>query len=344
MSRPPQVIGVYGDWGSGKTSFLHSLNLYLAGLGKETTNQELVEFAQGKSTEPSDVYEAYNWREGKAIEEIFNLPGARDGYPVIWFEAWRYQGEDVPVVALLQEIRRQFGPGTRMWESLKKEGRIALESSLLAFESLASAISSIAPAAGFLGKAIGNIRGVAERHEKERFQVPMSSDQIRTQLNQAIKTILDVLRKDQQEPTWFTEIGQDVPCNIAQPRLTIIIDDLDRCEPAMAMRLLEGIKVFLNVERCVFVLGVNPRRLTEHIANLYRSEAKIDGAGFDVYTHAANDYLDKIINVHFTLGLPMSMDGMLERTPDISLRIADEQNGGERKEDVTVEIRKILVK
>ena len=279
--RPPQVVGVFGDWGSGKTSFMRGLEIYLAGAHVRPETAALI----GKQNLTPEEKLQHD-----GLTKILNLPGSSQGYPVVWFEAWLYQAEDVPIVALLHEIRRQFGPGTQFWEALEKGARIALESSLLALEPLAKAISLLAPVAGFFGKALGNVPKVAERVERDRFEVPLSSEQIRVQLNQAIKTILKNLEKPG-------------PTQSAHPRLTIIIDDLDRCEPAMAIRLLEGLKVFLNIEHCVFVLGVNPRRLTEHIANLYRGEAGAEDKGPDKYTLASRDYLDKIIGVHFTLGI-----------------------------------------
>ena len=277
LCRPPQVVGVFGDWGSGKTSFMRSLEVYLAGVDANPTASALRNMPEEKA-------------EFQGLTAITNARGTNPVSSVVWFEAWLYQAEDVPIVALLHEIRRQFGPGTQFWEVLEKSARIALESSLLALEPLAKAISLLAPVAGFFGKALGNVPKVAERVERDRFEVPLSSEQIRVQLNQAIKTILQNL-----EPQGAT--------TRAHPRLTIIIDDLDRCEPAMAIRLLEGLKVFLNIEHCVFVLGVNPRRLTEHIANLYRGEAGAEDKGPDKYTLASRDYLDKIIGVHFTLGI-----------------------------------------
>jgi hypothetical protein len=282
---------VFGDWGSGKTSFMRSLEVYLAGVHASPK-------AVAISNLPAEKVE---------LNGLKTLADARIDspvYPVVWFEAWLYQAEEVPIVALLHEVRRQFGPGTKFWEMLKKDARIALESSLLALEPLAKAISVLAPVAGFFGKALGNVPKVAERVERDRFEVPLSSDQIREQLNEAVRKILGSFNQNSFDPNYFWNLGQPfIPNDVKSPRLTIIIDDLDRCEPAMAIRLLEGLKVFLNIEHCVFVLGVNPRRLTEHIANLYRGEAGAEDKGPDKYTLASRDYLDKIIGVHFTLGI-----------------------------------------
>jgi len=313
VCRPPQVVGVFGDWGSGKTSFMRSLEVYLAGVN-----------AIPKAAAIRDTPEER--AEFNGLAEITKARGENPVSSVVWFEAWLYQAEEVPIVALLHEIRRQFGPGTQFWEMLKKDARIALESSLLALEPLAKAISFLAPVAGFFGSAVGNVPKVAERVERDRFEVPLSSEQIRVQLNQAIKTILKNLGKPGK--------------GNSHPRLTIIIDDLDRCETAMAIRLLEGLKVFLNIEHCVFVLGVNSRRLTEHIANLYRREAGAEDKEPDKYTFAVRDYLDKIIGVHYALGVAGNTSNLIEEhMPSVSIKHGSEDGDGK---DWKADLLKVL--
>ena len=327
--RPPQVVGVFGDWGSGKTSFMRSLQLYLAGVHSRP-DALAITTKQNKSQAEE--------KEFNGIKRILDAENSCKGYPVIWFEAWLYQAEDVPIVALLHEIRRQFSPGSQFWEMLTVGGRTALEASLLMLDPLAKAIEKVAPMASLLMHAVGSVAKASEKVERDRFEVPLSSDQIRVQLNQAVKTILGNFKKESYNPAYFTVRGLDQPEDIPMPRLTIIIDDLDRCEPAMAIRLLEGLKIFLNIEHCVFVLGVNPRRLTDHIANLYRNEAKAAASDGDKYTFAARDYLDKIIGAHFTLGVAGNTSKLIEdHMPTVVLDLAG------TKKPVTEELKQVLL-
>ena len=59
--EPPQVFGVHGDWGLGKTSFLHQVRYHLTGDNPLLLNQQ---------NAPSRL-------------------GTSAGIRAVWFDAWR---------------------------------------------------------------------------------------------------------------------------------------------------------------------------------------------------------------------------------------------------------------
>lgn len=81
-------------------------------------------------------------------------------------------------------------------------------------------------------------------------------------------------------------------------RFVIYIDDLDRLVPEKAVELLEALKVFFNVEKCVFVLAIDYEVVSRGVAAKY---------GFDINNvkelEKGEDFFDKIIQVSYSVPL-----------------------------------------
>jgi HEAT repeat protein len=85
-------------------------------------------------------------------------------------------------------------------------------------------------------------------------------------------------------------------------RLVVFIDDLDRCLPEKTIEILEVIKLFLDVPKCIFVIGVEKEVIEKGIEVRYKSkEQKIPISG--------KDYIEKIIQIPFVLP-PIREDDM----------------------------------
>ncbi len=54
----------------------------------------------------------------------------------------------------------------------------------------------------------------------------------------------------------FEQLSQK--CVLCSGRLVVFVDDLDRCLPEKAVEVLEAVKLFLDVEGFIFVMGVGP--------------------------------------------------------------------------------------
>lgn len=184
---PPQVFGVHGDWGLGKTSFLQQVQWHLTGICPQ--------LSEAAATEPSDP----PFQKGKYRKAI----------RAIWFDAWRYQHEEVPVVALLHEMRAQLS----YWH---RKGGVVIRGALLSFEEVTKKI----------GIQYSTFRQANREWMADNLHVPLPSYTIRKHLREAIDRLIP--RKQAAKPL--------------SPRLAIFIDDIDRCEPAAAFRLLEGLK------------------------------------------------------------------------------------------------------
>jgi len=75
-------------------------------------------------------------------------------------------------------------------------------------------------------------------------------------------------------------------------RVIIFIDDLDRIEPERAVELLEVLKIFLDCEKCIFVLAIDYGVVTRGVKVKY---------GNDFSESKGKSFFDKIIQVPFKM-------------------------------------------
>lgn len=206
-AAPPLVLGVHGDWGSGKTSFM------------------------------------------LRVKEALETGQYQDGIVTVRFEAWRYQNEPAPVVALLQEMRRGFAKSDKLKRRLKKYSETTIRALLNSLSDLAKLVQLES-----LPLSPEKIQLLGEQWEKEHLENQLVVDNLQQNLQEAI----EVLLPDSKKTT---------------PRVVVFIDDLDRCNPEMAYRLLEGLKIYLNLKNCVFVLAMNQQVVVEAIAGVMKKES-----------------------------------------------------------------------
>jgi hypothetical protein len=257
----PLVIGVLGDWGSGKTSVMHLLK---ARLPKGSTRVWFDAWQYGS--------------QGKALWRALLL---------VVVEALR---ERVESAGKEQEIEKLT---TSLYRSAEYEESGDLRVNWKAVVPLAmQAALGFVPGAketlkslfGWLQKD-GNVEELMTLVERER--TTSFRDRV-TSLEQFRNALQDLVK------TYVTGDYKNPP---QENRLYVFVDDLDRCLPEAAVGTLEAIKVFLDIPGCVFILGMDRAVVEQGVRHRYRDFATKEGdPGVD-----PGKYLDKIIQIPFSL-------------------------------------------
>jgi hypothetical protein len=121
----------------------------------------------------------------------------------------------------------------------------------------------------------------------QRQQTRIYREQVRS-LEQFYRHLKQVVQQ------WITSTGR---------RLVVFIDDLDRCLPEQAVGVLEALKVFLDAQGCIFVLGVDRDVIERGIHVRYQEFALASNAETPagVFPIEGRDYLEKIVQIPFEL-------------------------------------------
>ena len=260
----PVTIGVFGDWGSGKSSILKIVKEELTGDSED---------------------------------------GLRDGTLVLNFNGWVFEGYDDAKAALLESIIEKFDKHETIGNKVKDK-TVKLFKSVKWMRLLGLSFKKviIPGAAAYLTGGLSLLPFLVNEFSQfkaEDLGEKLKGDGAEDFLKDIIKknedeevTIVREFRDDFKEMIDKSEIK----------KLVVIIDDLDRCTPDRLIENLEAIKLFLNVEKTAFVIGADPRIVRHAIEHRYKTDSIENADDPDSRNkRIVSDYLEKLIQVPYYL-------------------------------------------
>jgi len=262
----PATIGVYGDWGGGKSSIMQMLR------------------------------DAFEKEAGGESEEAISY----EGVAILYFNGWLFEGYDDAKAALLSSIltalreHKKFGPKLRerAGKLLKQVDYMRVARMLFtgaATGGVAAATGGVGFAALFPALVSGTLAGMKDA----------SPDAIKDGLQKGAETTPNEALSDIRQ---FRAEFAKMLCESDIKTLVVLIDDLDRCSPDRIIENLEAIKLFLNVPNTAFVIGADRRIIRQAVAWRYRDTLKASADGqTDPSERLVDDYLEKLIQIPYRL-------------------------------------------
>ena len=269
-TQTPLTVGVFGAWGSGKTTLMGMIESALREIEKTPDGRRfmLVRFEAWKYYKEDALWRAMLLRVLDALR------------PDVKGEAKLTKSIDTLEQSLYRNVEwKEKGGLTIDWPKLAKAGASGALKMTFAFVPGVSTLTEAVKAAqGAIGKGdvAGDASSIADAFQR---------DMIVHHRNQ--------LSSIEQFQTEFSKLVKN---HFADRRLVIFVDDLDRCLPEKAIEVLEAIKLFLDVEGCVFVLGIDQEVITRGLEARYK-ESIADGQSEKFSTH----YIEKLIQLPFHL-------------------------------------------
>lgn len=240
--KTPFCIGIYGRWGSGKTSFMHLLENRLV---KDDSSPHVV---------PA------------------------------WFNPWRYEKEEHLIIPFLKTVESEITKYLKYKQGLKE--KIVKE-----LQNAAQKLSTVASSILYGFKSDLNL-GLAKLQFDAAKSVDRGEDIEEKQLSIAEKL-----------SSVYYDVVTELKNAVVEKefRIAVFVDDMDRCLPEKAVELLESIKLFLDLEGYLFIIGVDKGVVTKGISYHYRFFEPSKSESDKRQTISPDDYLDKMIQLPFEL-------------------------------------------
>ncbi|MGI4741281.1 MAG: KAP family P-loop NTPase fold protein [Janthinobacterium lividum] len=264
----PVTIGVYGNWGGGKTSVLKMLQ--------------------------RDLDPARHEEGSPAHDQLSRVA-------CLYFNGWLFEGYDDAKAALLSSILVELGSHQRFGPKIQAKALRLIKSvnwmrvARLGLKEVAlpALLATATGGASLLPSVVANLGGLVglgkkskdDKEDKEIKWDELFGDNAKEEGSADVRTF----RED------FAKLISE--CEI--DALVILIDDLDRCSPQRIVDNLEAIKLFLSVDKTAFVIGADPRIVQHAVRTVYgNATGSLETEG---YADWVTEYLEKVIQVPYHL-------------------------------------------
>jgi len=251
ICETPFVIGLHGTWGTGKTSLMKLIRENL-------------------------------------IEHKINTENDNTIFTV-WFDTWQYQTTENIELAFIQKtydayekVYQRKIPSDAKDNSSHEDSNNHLNVEA-AFDKVFNAFKATASKAFISTISNTNLT----------FSIPFIEMGVNVDAEKVIEKIKSVEANESRKTSKkiclirddFEDFILSIKKELEVSRIVFFIDDLDRCSSSNAVKILEYIKNYLNVDDCVYVLGVDKKALEKHLEN--------EG----IPKNEEAEYLDKIIQL-----------------------------------------------
>ncbi|MEB2333819.1 MAG: SUMF1/EgtB/PvdO family nonheme iron enzyme [Anaerolineaceae bacterium] len=260
----PLTIGVFGGWGSGKTSLMEMIKDNLPGTYTK------VWFNAWKYDKEATLWRAFLTAVLNAMKE----KAEEDGAPAEEFDKLQ------SLLYRSMEFEKLGGVKIDLPQLAGQVGKSVVNFSL-SFLPGGDVLKKLSEA--LQSNSADSLNEAADAISRERTKLYVeqisSLEQFQKRFAELVQT--HILEKDS--------------------RLVVFVDDLDRCLPEKAVEVLEAIKLFLDAPGCVFMLGLDQDVIARGIEIKYKELDSKQADGGARFTIEGLSYLEKIIQLPFIL-------------------------------------------
>ena len=281
IERLPFTVGIFGEWGEGKTTMANFLQYHLK-------PARFVSFSAWPFTTSEKLWRALILDIAKDLYGIKQSP--TNGEPKTALQPGGPENPDRLSNFLTGDFFRPKKPLTDFELLVKKldstkYGKISQRSpgSQMNQDELVSTVFS--GALSLLGTISPLVAGVQNMF---RLQPPSQDDSDEASLD-------DTMSKDVQALTRFQRVFNEMlETKAPDERVYVFIDDLDRAQPDVALDIMESVRIALaEAKSCVFIIAVDERLIAQGLRLRYKELFARERAV--AITTKGQEYLEKII-------------------------------------------------